>query len=273
MKKTASFFHLHLVSDATGETLITAGRAVAAQHKSARAIEHIYPMIRTTTQIDEAVKEIDSEPGIVLYTFADPKLAQAMETRCQELNLPAANVLAPISQVFQTYLGKPSAVRIGAQHAMDDNYFERMEALNFTMTHDDGNLPSNIEEVDVIIIGISRTSKTPTSIYLAQRGIKAINIPIVPGVELSPSIKKAKHPFVVCLIATTERIVQIRQNRVLSFDAGLSDSDYIDRASIAEELASSRRLCRENNWPLIDVSRRSVEETAAEILALRAKSH
>ncbi len=173
-----------------------------------------------------------------------------------------------VIDVFQSYLGHQSSGRAGAQHSLDSEYFRRMEAIAYTMTHDDGQLPQNLEEADIVLIGISRTSKTPTAIYLAQRGIKTVNIPLDPGRKLEKIVKKARHPLVVALIATPDRIVQLRKNRVLSFNNELADDDYVNRATIAEEVSYTRKLCQKFNWPMIDVSKRSIEETAAEILSL-----
>ena len=266
-----NFFHLHLISDSTGETLISAGRAAAAQFRGSNAIEHVYPLIRSKKQINSLIEAIDREPGIVLYTIVDADLAAWIETSCHELGLPCVNVLAPIIEKFQTYLGAPSRGRVGAQHVLNAEYFARIEALNFTMDHDDGQAPEDYDEADVVIIGISRTSKTPTSIYLANRGIKTANIPIVPGVSLPDSLLASTRPLIVGLIATSDRISQVRENRILGTTAGYDRSDYVDRASITEELKYARSLCARNNWPIIDVTRRSIEETAAAIVALRPK--
>lgn len=271
VNKPQSFFHLHMISDATGETLLAAGRAAAAQYNNARAIEHIYPLIRTERQLMKVFDDIEEEPGIVLYTVVDQALARRIDERCAALGLPCVSVLEPVLLVFQSYLGAPAGRRVGAQHVLDADYFRRIEALNFTMEHDDGQLPDEVDQADIVLIGISRTSKTPTSIYLANRGIKTANIPIVLGVPVPQSLVEATRPLVVGLVATVERISHVRQNRVLgstmSFDAG----DYVDRAVIAEELAYARQICTRHNWPMIDVSRRSIEETAAAILALRGK--
>lgn len=266
-----NFFHLHLISDSTGETLISAGRAAAAQFRGSNAIEHVYPLIRSKKQIKALIDAIDREPGIVLYTIVDRDLAALIETGCHELGLPCVNVLAPIIEKFQDYLGAPSRGRVGAQHVLNADYFARIEALNFTMDHDDGQAPEDYDQADVVIIGISRTSKTPTSIYLANRGIKTANMPIVPGVPVPESLIKATRPLIVGLIATSDRIAQVRENRVLGTTAGYDRSEYVDRASITEELKYARSLCARNNWPLIDVTRRSIEETAAAIVALRPK--
>ena len=270
MQKPQSFFHLHLISDATGETLLAAGRAAAAQYKNARAIEHIYPLVRTERQLEKVFAEIDEEPGIVLFTIVDQKLARQIEERCQTMGLPSVSVLEPVLTVFQSYLGTPAGRRVGAQHVLDADYFRRIDALNFTMEHDDGQLPHDVDEADIILVGVSRTSKTPTSIYLANRGIKTANVPIVLEVPLPPALLTAKRSLVVGLVASAERISQVRQNRVLGTAAADFDA-YVDRSTIARELAYARQLCHRHNWPVIDVTRRSIEETAAAILALRGK--
>ena len=270
-KQQQNFFHLHLISDSTGETLLAAGRAAAAQYKNARAIEHIYPLIRTEKNLEKVFAGIEEEPGIILYTMVDQKLARRLDEWRTAAGLPSVNVLEPVLTVFQAYLGTPAGRRVGAQHVLDSDYFRRIDALNFTMEHDDGNLPHEVEQADIILVGISRTSKTPTSIYLANRGIKTANVPIVPGVPLPDALIAAKGPLIVGLIASAERISQVRQNRELGTDFGDSVDTYIDKTSIAAELAYARQLCHRHGWPVIDVTRRSIEETAAAILDLRKK--
>ncbi len=272
MNKPHSFFHLHLISDATGETLLAAGRAASAQYKNARAIEHIYPLIRTEKQLTAVFDDIDQEPGIILYTIVDKHLARLIDERSAAMGLPCVSVLEPVLGVFQSYLGTPAGRRVGAQHVLDAEYFRRIDALNFTMEHDDGQLPADLEDADVILIGISRTSKTPTSIYLANRGIKTANIPIVLGVPVPESLFLAERPLIVGLIASAERISQVRQNRMLGTVAGFDVETYVDRAIISEELSYARQICARQGWPMIDVSRRSIEETAAAIVALRGKT-
>ena len=271
MENKKHFFHLHLISDSTGETLISAGRAAAAQFQGSHAIEHVYPLIRNRRQLAPVLEAIDAAPGIVLYTIVDSELSQALEQSCREMGLPFVNVLEPVIAMFQTYLGAPSRRRVGAQHVLNAEYFERIEALNFTMDHDDGQMTDDYDEADVILVGISRTSKTPTSIYLANRGIKTANIPIVCGVPLPESLLTATRPLIVGLIATTDRISQVRGHRELGVTNGYDREHYTDRATIAEELKYARSLCARNNWPIIDVTRRSIEETAAAIVALRPK--
>ena len=262
-----SYFHLHLVSDSTGETLITVGRAAAAQYEGISAIEHVYPLVRSGAQLERVISEIETAPGIVLYTLVEEDLNARLEEACRATGSPHLSVLQPVHGLLQSYLGAHSTARPGAQHTLNAEYFKRIDAMNFTLAHDDGNLPDDLEEADVILIGVSRTSKTPTSIYLANRGLKTANIPLVPGVEPSPALLAARKPLVVGLIASPERIVQIRQNRLLSLRAD-DDTAYVDREAVADEIATSRRLCARHRWPTIDVTRRSIEETAAAILDL-----
>lgn len=269
VNKPQNYFHLHLISDATGETLLAAGRAASAQYKEARAIEHIYPLIRTEKQLIKVFEDIEEEPGIVLYTVVDQALSRLIDERCAALGLPCVSVLEPVLLVFQTFLGAPAGRRVGAQHVLDADYFKRIDALNFTMEHDDGQLQHDLDDADLVLIGISRTSKTPTSIYLANRGYKTANIPIVLGVPLPHGLIEARGPLVVGLIATAERISHVRQNRMLGSTMGFDPNIYADRSQISEELAYARQLCTRHNWPMIDVSRRSIEETAAAIVALR----
>jgi regulator of PEP synthase PpsR (kinase-PPPase family) len=265
---TASYFHLHLVSDATGETLITVARAAAAQYATVSPIEHIYPLVRSEKQLDRVLAEIEASPGIVLYTLLDPDLTERLENKCRELGLPVMSILGPVLNLFQSYLGAETSHRIGAQHTLNAEYFKRIDALNYTMLHDDGQHVDDLEHADVVLIGISRTSKTPTSIYLANRGVKTANVPLVPGTPIPPQLEQLNQPLVVGLLASPERIVQIRQNRLLGLRAARDDDLYVDRDAITEEIAFSRRLCAKHNWPLIDVTRRSIEETAAAVLRL-----
>ncbi len=268
MAPRVSYFHLHLVSDATGETLIAVGRAAAAQYAPVSPIEHIYPLVRSEKQLDRVLAEIEAAPGIVLYTLLDRQLTDRLEKKCQELGLPVLSILGPVLRLFQAYLGAETTPRIGAQHTLNAEYFKRIDALNYTMLHDDGQHVDDLEHADVVLVGISRTSKTPTSIYLANRGVKTGNVPLVPGTPVPPALEQLRQPLVVGLFASPERIVQIRQNRLLGLKAHRDDDLYVDRDAVAEEVASSRRLCAKHNWPLIDVTRRSIEETAAAVVRL-----
>jgi [pyruvate, water dikinase]-phosphate phosphotransferase / [pyruvate, water dikinase] kinase len=268
MAQAPGYFHLHLISDATGETLITVARAAAAQYAKVQPVEHVHPLVRTQKQLDRALADLEESPGIVLYTLLEENLVERLETKCRDLGLPCLSILGPVLHLFQAYLGAETTHKVGAQHTLNAEYFRRIDALNYTMLHDDGQQTDDLEEADVVLVGVSRTSKTPTSIYLANRGVKTANVPMVPGVALSPNVERLSRPLVVGLFATPERIVQIRQNRLLGLKVERDDDQYIDRQAVAEEIAASRRLCAKHNWPLIDVTRRSIEETAAAVLAL-----
>jgi hypothetical protein len=262
-----NYFHLHLVSDSTGETLIAASRAAAAQYQSVASIEHVYPLVRSPGQIDRVIAEIENAPGVVLFTLVDTDLSLRLEQACEALGSPCLSVLGPILNLFKSYLGQSSSLRAGAQHVLNAEYFKRIDALNFSMMSDDGQLPETLENADIILLGVSRTSKTPTSIYLANRGYKTANVPLVPQVQPPGVLDMLRHPLIVGLVASPDRIVQMRQNRLLALNAE-TDTEYVDRVAVAEEVAQSRRLFAERGWPTIDVTRRSIEETAAAILDL-----
>src|SRR6202008_733969 len=205
--------------------------------------------------------------GIVLYTVVKKELIEEIERCCRELKVPSLHVLQPIMQIFESYLGAPQTPIVAGQHMVDADYFRRIDALNFSMAHDDGQLPQDLNAADIIILGISRTSKTPTSIYLAQRGFKTANLPLVLGIDLPAALTLPHRAFVVGLVASVDRIAEIRRNRV-QIMADRTLDNYVDRTQITNELAYSRRLFARHHWPLIDVTRRSVEETAATIIRL-----
>jgi hypothetical protein len=271
-RSIAIYFHLHLVSDSTGETLNAVGKAACAQFEMGRPIEHVYPLVRNRKQLERALVEIESAPGLVLHTMVNEELRNLLEQRCRELNLPSLGVLDPVMGLLASYLGTEVSHRPGAQHDLDARYFARIEALNYTMAHDDGQSAATLDRADVILIGVSRTSKTPTCIYLANRGIKAANIPIVLGVALPHELAGVKGPLVIGLIASPERLIQIRRNRLLSLNEE-AETDYVDLDSVRAEVAFARRLFAEKGWPVIDVTRRSIEETAAAVLALHSRAH
>jgi regulator of PEP synthase PpsR (kinase-PPPase family) len=260
-------FHLHMISDATGETLVTIAKAVRVQYAQVRAIEHLHPLVRSQRELERVLKDVEAAPGIVLYTIFNRALADHLEAECKRLNIPCVPALKPILQVFESYLGTKSTPTVGGQHVLDADYFRRIEALNFTMMHDDGHLPQNLNDADIILVGISRTSKTPTAIYLANRGYKTANFPLVPGLVVPPELEGPTDAFVVGLVASPERISQVRQNRVIEQAHNHLD-DYVDREAIAAEIAQTRQLCARHGWPIIDVTRRSIEETAAAIMRL-----
>jgi regulator of PEP synthase PpsR (kinase-PPPase family) len=225
---TSNYFHLHLVSDSTGETLITVARAVAAQYANVTPVEHVYPLVRSQKQLDRVLSEIEEAPGIVLFTLLEKDLVSKLQSKCQEINIPSLSIIGPVMQLFQAYLGAPTSGRVGAQHTLNAEYFKRIDALNYTMMHDDGQHVEGLEEADVILVGVSRTSKTPTSIYLANRGIRTANVPLVPGIPIPHQLETLTKPLVVSLHATPERLIQVRQNRLLS----MGDRDNLYRPSI-----------------------------------------
>jgi len=268
MKTSAKqYFHMHMVSDATGETLNTVARAATAYYAGYQPIEHIYTLVRTSRQLDRMIGEVEKQPGIVLYTIADAKLKTEIEQRCEALSIPCISILDPVIASLATYLNAKSKPHIGGQHVLNAEYFQRIDALNYTMAHDDGQITQDLESADVVLLGVSRSSKTPTSIYLANRGIKTANIPLVPSIPTPQDLSELKHPLVVGLIASADRISQIRRHRLLSLNEG-RDTSYVDRKAITEELLAMRKLCSANNWPIIDVTRRSIEETAAAVINL-----
>lgn len=270
MPTQGSYFHLHLVSDSTGETLITVSRAVAAQYANVTPVEHVYPLVRSQKQLDRVLAEIEEAPGIVLFTLLERDLVGRLEAKCQEIKSPSLSIIGPVMQLFQAYLGAATTGRVGAQHTLNAEYFKRIDALNYSMMHDDGQHVEGLEDADVVLVGVSRTSKTPTSIYLANRGIRTANVPLVPGIEIPHQLETLTKPLVVSLHATPERLIQVRQNRLLSMGAGPRNDNYIDRKSVADEVALARRLSMKYGWPLLEVTRRSIEETAAAIMKLLA---
>jgi regulator of PEP synthase PpsR (kinase-PPPase family) len=262
----ATFFHVHLVSDSTGETLNAMLKATTAQFAAAKPLEHIYALIRSRRQMERTLAAIEAAPGIVLYTIINPQLRRLLEIRCSELQTPAVSVLDPMLNAFTDYLGLEQTQKAGAQHEMDDKYFTRIAALDYTLSHDDGQMVWDLEPADVVLVGVSRTSKTPTCMYLANRGIKAANIPLVPTSEPPPELFELRKPLVVGLVASPERLAQIRKSRLGGINAAGSADEYSDLDKIRAEVLKAKRLCAKHGWPVIDVTRKSVEETAAAIL-------
>jgi hypothetical protein len=265
--ESAIYFHLHLVSDSTGETLNAVAKAACAQFEMGQPIEHVHTLVRNVRQLEIALSEIEEFPGIVLHTMVNPDLRAALDERCRKLGQPSFAVLEPVLTLLGAYLGVESSHRPGAQHELDAKYFARIEALNFAMMHDDGQGAATLNGADVVLVGVSRTSKTPTCIYMANRGIKAGNIPLVLGIPLPRELDQLERPLVVGLLASPERLIQIRRNRLLALDEQ-SETEYINLDTVRAEVAFARKLFAEKNWPVIDVTRRSIEETAAAIINL-----
>ncbi len=265
-------FHLHLVSDATGDTVHSVARACLVQFEGAEAIEHIWSMMRTKAQIDRVIAAVKANPGVVLYTLVNEALRMPLVEGCRRLQVPAIPVLDPVIGALAAYLGRQSRGLPGQQHLLDSEYFQRIDAMTFALSHDDGQSSWGLDEADVVLVGVSRTSKTPTCIYLANRGIKAGNVPVIPGMVLPPELLSATRPLIVGLTNDPERLIQVRRNR-LSMLHQEERTDYTDIEAVRAEVAYARRLFAERHWPVIDVTRRSIEETAAAILKLLARRH
>jgi regulator of PEP synthase PpsR (kinase-PPPase family) len=254
-----------MISDATGETLEAIARAVTVQFPNVQPVTHIYALIRTPAQLLRVLKHVEDKPGIVLFTLNAENIRLQLESACQKLNIPAVAVLDPTLTSLRDYLGAESIPTIGGQHEINKNYFRRIEALNFSMSHDDGQNTDTINEADIVILGISRTSKTPTAIYLANRGYKTANIPLIHGLPIVKSVFEATNPLMVCLVAKPDYILHIRRNRLKSLNAD-QNSDYVDIRAIATEIRETRELAALQDWTTIDVTDRSIEELSAEIL-------
>jgi regulator of PEP synthase PpsR (kinase-PPPase family) len=259
--------NLHLVSDSTGETLSSVARAVLSQFEGVESNDFIWPLVRTKPQLEKVMESIAKEPGIVLYTILHDDLIEALRRKCYDLKVPCIPVLSHIIGEFSNYLGMGISHTIGRQHLLDNEYFSRVDAISFTITHDDGQSGWDLYDAEVVLIGVSRTSKSPTSVYLSCRGYKTANIPFVSMATVPPSIYELKKPLVVGLTINPEKLVQIRQTRLASLGQDVA-SDYIDLESIKNELAESRKLFAKLGCPIIDVTKRSVEETAAKIIQL-----
>ena len=263
-------FHLHLVSDATGETINSVARACVIQFDQVRPIEHFWNLVRTERQLELVLDAIRTNPGLVMFTLVDEGLRRKLQDFCREMQVPCIPVLDPLINALAAYLGLESQRQPGRQHALDAEYFGRMDAMDFALSHDDGQSGWDLHEADVVLLGVSRTSKTPTCIYLANRGVKAANIPIVPGCPLPPELAKLTRPMIVGLTKDPDRLIQIRRNRLKLLNQG-ETSTYVDPEVVRAEVTEARRMFSRNGWPVIDVTRRSIEETAAEIMMLLAR--
>ena len=263
-------FHLHLVSDATGETVGNVARACLVQFEGVHGIEHLWPMVRSERQLAKVMAAIEAEPGIVMFTIVDDKLRTSLQEACRKLRIQCIPVLDPVIRSLAVHFGEQSRGQPGRQHVMDSEYFHRIEAMDFVLTHDDGQSMRDLNDADVVLVGVSRTSKTPTSIYLANRGVKAANVPIVPGCPLPEELLHANRPLIVGLTNDPTRLVQIRRNRlrILEHD---DETDYVDLEAVRLEIEAGRRLFTSRGWPVIDVTRRSIEETATAVLQLYAE--
>lgn len=257
--------HLHLVSDATGETVHQVARACMSQFEGFTVIEHTWSLVRTPGHAEKVVRGVEAQPGPILYTAVNDEVRERLQVVANKLGVPHISILDPALAALHGFLGAPLRKRPGMQHTMDNAYFNRIEAMNYTLAHDDGQITHDLDNADIVLVGVSRTSKTPTCLYLANRGYKAANIPLVPGIDPPAELFTLKKALVIGLMNSPERLVQVRRNRLLNLQ-DLSESTYVDLDEVKEEVRRARILCRENDWPVIDVSRRSIEETSAAIL-------
>jgi regulator of PEP synthase PpsR (kinase-PPPase family) len=271
--------NLHLVSDATGETLNNMARATIVQFKHTDVTHHRWNMIRSRFQLHRVIEGIEAEPGPVLSTIVDQGLRAELEKTCQQLNLPLLNVLDPVLTMLQEYIGEKATARPGQQYVMNMDYFKRIDAMHYVLAHDDGQAHTNLAEADVILVGVSRSSKTPTCFYLANRGIKAANVPLVPGLPEVPGLANPNCPVIGLTLEDTA-LVEIRRHRLRLIGAGgqagfarQGGTEYVDEDAVKKELLWARRLCTSHGWPVIDVTRRSIEETAATVLQLMEAWH
>ncbi|MEP2735274.1 MAG: pyruvate, water dikinase regulatory protein [Erythrobacter sp.] len=259
--------NLHLVSDSTGETLEMIAKAALAQFEDANVNRHFWPMVRSKQHLDRIVPDLANNPGLVLFTLVNAETRARLEEHCRQIGLPAVPVLDGVTAALEAQLGQEAQGRPGRQHLMDEAYFKRVEAIQFTIAHDDGIAWENWEQADIVLAGVSRSSKTPTSIYLANRGYKVANIPIVVESPPPTALFGLRHPLVVGLTTAPERLVQIRRNRLLTLNEG-TETSYVDGDKVKDELQFARRMFADNGWPVIDVTRRSIEESAAAIIRL-----
>lgn len=271
MRRLGTYCNVHLVSDSTGETLAGVMRATCAQFDGILPIEHSYFLVRSARQLDRVVREIEAAPGVVMFTLSNMDHRAKLEERCRELGMPCVAVLDPVLDSVSRYLGQELNHRVGNSRVLNAEYFQRIDALDFAMDHDDGQAAVELRRADVILVGVSRTSKTPTSVYLAHRGVKAANVPLVPNAPLPPELFEAdRTALVVGLTISADRLIHIRKNRLVAMKETRA-GEYTDEDAVRREVMDAQRLFEREGWPVIDVSRRSIEETAAAILNLLAE--
>ncbi len=245
-------------------------KASCAQFKSAMPLEHLHALVRTEEQMARTLEDIKNKPGVVLYTLANPDRRKLLEEYCEDHHIPAISILDPSLAMLGRYLGASISHEVGAQRTLDSEYYDRIAALDYAMAHDDGQNVPGLRKADIVLLGISRTSKTPTSIYLANRGLKTGNIPLVPGAPLPVILDTFENPFIVGLVASPDRISQIRTQRLVGLNENRT-TDYTDIDKVREEMRQSKRLFTQKGYPIVDVTRRSIEETAAKIINLYQK--
>ncbi len=263
-------FHLHLVSDSTGETVSSVARAALAQFEHAQPTEHLWSLVRTKGQMEKVIAGLEAHPGIVMFTLVDAEMRETLRQACGKLKVPCVPILGHVIREFSNYLNEKATGGVGVQHEITDDYFSRIDAINFALEHDDGQATWELEQADIVIVGVSRTSKSPTCVYLAYRGFKAANVPFVPNVPLPDNIVKLKQPLVVGLTISDDRLIDIRRSRLQAMNQDIN-TDYVREESVREEIENAKKTFRQQGWPVIDVTRRSVEETATLMIQYRLR--
>ena len=262
-------YNVYLVSDSTGETLDRIFLSLKSQFMNFEYEKKEFAFVRTEQQIDKIISECTKlQNSIILYTIVETKLAKYISNASEKNNVPCFGILGNLILNFSKLLNQKAIHKPSAQHVLDDDYYRRIEAIQFTMTHDDGKKLEDVINSDIVLLGVSRTSKTPTSIYLANRGYKTMNIPLVLDQKIPDILKSTENKIcVIGLYADPERLADIRRNRVAIMKED-NIKEYTDLNAIKDEVEKSKHLFKKNNWPTIDVTRKSVEETAASILKI-----
>lgn len=260
-------YHLHLISDSTGETVGSVARACLVQFENVKVVEHVWSLVRTKGQMEKVMQAIEALPGPVIFTLIDPRLRDFLLDQCRRMGIACISVLDPIMAELGRHFDSSGAAAPGRQHTMDAEYFARIDAMHYTLAHDDGQGLHDLDRADVVLTGPSRTSKTPTCVYLANRGIKAANVPLVPHADPPRELIELSRPLVVGLVTDPERLVQIRRNRLRLLQDDV-ETAYTDLDLVEEEMRQARRLFSRQEWPVIDVTRRSIEETAAAVMQM-----
>lgn len=263
-------FHLHLVSDSTGETVASVARAAMAQFNKAQPEEHVWSLVRTKGQLEKMILSLDTYPGVVMFTLMDHEMREILRQACGKRGLPCIPILGHVIREISNYVGEEATGHTGAQYELSEDYFARIEAINFALEHDDGQATWELEQADIVIVGPSRTSKSPTCVYLAYRGYKAANVPYVPNVPLPENLIQLKQPLVVGLTISDERLIDIRTTRLAAMNQD-AHTDYVNEEHVRAEIEASKKLFRAQAWPVIDVTRRSVEETATLMIQYRQR--
>lgn len=268
MSKTLA---LHLVSHASGELIEMLARNAIAQLDGVQAERRIWKMVRRLGQVPEILAAVAAAPGYVLHSISHTDIREALERGCSHLGVPCQYALEPLLDRLADYTGAVVLSHASSGNAFDEDYYHRVEAMKYALSHDDGLTSEDLDDAEVILVGVSRSTKTPTCMYLASRGIKAANVPVVPGAPLPPGLLKPRSALIVALIIDAVRLAMVRAARLQSLDQA-QDTAYTDVDAVRREILEARRLFVLRGWPIIDVTHRSIEQTASQIIdMLRAR--